>query len=168
MRRFLAVASAAVLFQAASMALAADVNFSINVGGAPIVISQPPDFLYPPELGFGVAVGVPYDLFYLNGVYFVFRGGDWYHTTSYGGNWVRVRGRDLPPALRRYKIDQIHSFRDREYGLYRKDREHYRGRRFSPEVRGREERRDMRAPAREERGDRREQGRERGEERRDR
>ena len=70
MRRLMAVASAVVLFQAASMAQAADVSFSINVGGPPIVIAQPPDFLYPPELGFGVAVGVPYDMFSIDGVYY--------------------------------------------------------------------------------------------------
>lgn len=76
MRKLLAVASAVLLFQTASAALAADVSFSINVGGPPIVISQPPDFLYPPELGFGVAVGVPYDMFYLSGGYYIYRGAD--------------------------------------------------------------------------------------------
>jgi len=80
MRKLIAIASAAILFQTVSMAQAADVSFNINVGGPPIVIAQPPDFLYPPELGFGVAVGVPYDMFYLSGGYFVYRGGGWYRT----------------------------------------------------------------------------------------
>lgn len=147
MKRYVAIASAVILFQAASMAQAANIGFSINVGGPPIVISQPPDFLYPPELGFGVAVGVPYDMFYLNGVYFVFRGGGWYRTTSYGGEWIRVRR--PPPEFRRYKIAQIHAFRDREYRGYARDRVHYRGQHFRPEDRGHEERREMRAPGHE-------------------
>jgi len=157
MRKLLTVASAVVLFGTASMAQAGGISFNINVGGPAIVISQPPDFIYPAELGFGVAVGVPYDMFYSNGVYFVFRGGGWYQTSAYGGSWIKVRHRDLPPELRRYKIDKIHAFRDREYRSYSRDRDHYRGKRFTPAGGGREERRDVKAPVREERKDMREQ-----------
>lgn len=98
MKTLFALVSALVLFQTASVAQA-DIGFSINVGGPEIVVSQPPDFLYPPGLGFGVAVGVPYDMFYLDGTYFVFRGGGWYRTSYYGGDWVRVRTRCQPPPL---------------------------------------------------------------------
>ena len=168
MRKLLAVASAVVLFQAASMAQAADVSFSINVGGPPIMISQPPEFLYPSELGFGVAVGVPYDMFYLSGSYFVYRGGGWYRTSSYGGSWTRVRNRELPHELSRYRIAKIHQFRDREYRDYARDRAHYRGNYFRPGREGREEHRDMRERGREEHRDMHEQRHdERGGERRD-
>jgi hypothetical protein len=152
MRKLLAVASAVVLFQTASVAQAG-ISFSINVGGPPIVITQPPDFLYPPELGFGVAVGVPYDMFYLSGGYYVYRGGGWYRASSYGGSWIKIRSRELPPELRRYNITKIHAFRDREYRAYAKDREHYRGKSFNPGGKGREEHREMKAPAHEGRQD---------------
>jgi hypothetical protein len=166
MKKLLAVASAVVLFGVASMAQA-DVGFSINVGGPPIVIQQPPDFIYPSELGFGVAVGVPYDMFYLDNTYFVYRGGGWYRTSYYGGSWVKVRGRELPPQLRRHRIARIHEYRDREYRVYASDRDHYRGQRFRPESR-REERRDMREDRHEQRRDMRErQHEERREERRE-
>jgi len=148
MRKLLVVASAVVLFGSASMAQA-DVGFSINVGGPSIVISQPPDFLYPPELGFGVAVGVPYDMFYLSGIYYVYRGGGWYSTSSYGGNWRSVRNRELPRELRRHNMSRIHSYRDREYRGYARDRDHYRGKYFRPESGGREEHREMRERGRE-------------------
>lgn len=168
MRKLVAVASAVVLFQAASMAQAADVSFSINVGGPPIMISQPPEFLYPSELGFGVAVGVPYDMFYLSGSYFVFRGGGWYRTSSYGGSWIKVRHRELPPELGRYKIAKIHEFRDREYRVYTRDRAHYQGNYFRPGREGREGHRDMRGPGHEGQRDMHEQRHdERGGERRD-
>jgi len=157
MRKLLAVASLVVLFQAASMAQAADVSFRINVGGPPIIISQPPDFLYPPQLGFGVAVGVPYDMFYLSGDYYVYRGGGWYRTSSYGGEWRQVRPRELPPELRRHKIERIRAFRDREHRVYSNDRERYRGKYFRPESRGREEHKEMRERGREGRQERREQ-----------
>ena len=167
MRKLLAVAAAVALLQTASMAQAG-ISFNINVGGPPIVISQPPDFIYPAELGFGVAVGVPYDMFYSSGVYYINRGGGWYMTSAYGGSWIKVRHRELPVELRRYKIARIHEFRDREYRVYSRDRDHYRGKRFTPVSEVREERHDMKDPVREERQDVREQRHEeRGGERRE-
>ena len=148
MRKLLVVASAVALLQTASLAQAGGLSFNINVGGPAIAISQPPDFVYPNELGFGVAVGVPYDMFYSNGVYFIYRGGGWYRTSSYGGSWLKVRQNQLPLELRRYNINKIHSFRDREYHVFSKDREHYRGKRFTPVI---EERHEMKAPIHEER-----------------
>ena len=158
MRKLFAVASLLFLFQLPSLAQA-DVSFSINVGGPPVVVAQPPDFLYPPELGFGVAVGVPYDMYYDSGVYYLFRGGGWYQTPYYGGDWVKIRKRDLPPELRRYNINRIHRFRDREYRMYARDRDHYRGQHFRPEGRPEmrhEEHREMRGPG--EHGEMREHG----------
>lgn len=142
MNKFLAVASAVVLLQTASMAQAANVNFRINVGGPSVVISQPPEFLYPRELGFGVAVGVPYNMFYVSGIYYVYRGGGWYRTSTYGGDLRSVRHRDLPRELRRHKIASIHQYRDREYRGYSRDRDNYRGRSYRPDGRGRGEHRN--------------------------
>lgn len=149
MKRLLAVAFTVALFQTASMAQADDFSFNINVGGPPVVMSQPPDFLYPPELGFGVAVGVPYDMYYIDGIYYIYRGGGWFRTSNYGGSWVKMRHRDLPPALRRYKIAKIHEFRDREYRVYSQDRAHYRGRAFRPGRPAGEEHHEMKGPGRE-------------------
>jgi hypothetical protein len=156
MRKLLAIASAVFLFQAASMAQASDFSFNINVGGPPVVISQPPDFLYPPELGYGVAVGLPYDMFYFSGVYYIYRGGGWYRTSSYGGNWIKVRHRELPPELRRHKIAQIRQYRDREYRVFTRDRDHYRGRYYRPGRPG-EERHESRGPGHEGRPNQRDQ-----------
>ena len=115
MRKSCIAVLAAVLLQSAQVGYADSFSFNINVGGPPVVITQPPDFLYPRELGFGVAVGVPYDLFYISGLYYVYRGGAWYRTGDYyGGNWARVRHRALPYQLRRYKLARIHEFRDRD------------------------------------------------------
>jgi len=149
MRKLMVVASAVVMFQTASVAQAGGISFNINVGGPPIVISQPPEFLYPSELGFGVAVGVPYDMFYLSGVYYVYRGGGWYRTSSYGGNWIRMRNWEIPTQLRRYNIGKIHQFRDREYRTYANDRGHYRGQYFRPGSEGRDQHREMREPGHE-------------------
>ena len=44
---------------------------------APYVVSQPPLFLYPEDLGFYVAVGVPFGLFYIDDYYYTIRRGVW-------------------------------------------------------------------------------------------
>ena len=160
MRKLLTVASAVVLFGTASMAQADGLSFNLNVGGPPIVVSQPPDFIYPAELGFGVAVGVPYDMFYSSGIYYIYRGGGWYRTGSYGGSWIKVGQRQLPPELRRYNINRIHAFRDREYRTFANDRDHYRGRRFTPAAEIREEHREIKEIRHEEKRDLHEQRKE--------
>lgn len=109
------------------------VDFKIDVGGPTEVIDQPPQFVYPSDLGFGVAVGIPYDLFYVNGAYFLYRGGDWFKSSSYGGNWEKVRKRKLPAELRRQSMTRIHQSRDREYSMFQKDRERYPGPPFRKE-----------------------------------
>lgn len=119
------------------------VDLNIRVGGEPrpVVVTQPPyepepyyeveeevDFIYPEPLGFYVAVGVPYDLFFYNNLYFVFRDGRWLSSASSRGGWVTVRYRDLPPVIRRHRIERIREYRSREYVIYQRDRDHYRGR----------------------------------------
>jgi len=107
---------------------------------APAVVVEPGvQFIFPPALGFYVAVGVPYDLFYLGNSYFVFREGRWFRAPSSRGPWVAQRHRDLPPGLRRHRLERIREYRNHEYGIYQRDRDHYRGRHFRS---GREEHRE--------------------------
>ena len=134
----------------------ADVGIDINIrGGSPvpppppiyappppvyappappqIIIQQPPVFLAPPELGFHVAIDIPYDLVYISGRYYLFNGGAWYRGRNYNGPWIVVPERNLPPGLRKYRYEQIRHYRDEEYNHYREDREHYRGKYFRPD-----------------------------------
>ena len=37
----------------------------------------------------------------------------------------------MPPGLRRYKVDRLHEFREREFQRYREEGPKYRGRRFN-------------------------------------
>ena len=84
----------------------------------------------PKPLGFYVAVGVPYDLFYVQNSYYVFRDGSWFRASRSQGPWIAMSRRELPPGLRRHEIERIRSYRNAEYASYRRDREHYRGRHF--------------------------------------
>ncbi len=130
-----------VLVAAASASLpsyASDVGFSlgINVGNRPnvvvpappppapvyeppVVIDDPPEFISPPELGFYVAVGVPYDLYFVANRYYLCRGNVWYAGPGYNGPWAPVRYRALPWSLRRYPHDRVRYFRDAGYRRYR-------------------------------------------------
>ncbi|HTP65794.1 MAG TPA: hypothetical protein VMJ66_10425 [Geobacteraceae bacterium] len=101
----------------------------------PVVIEEPPLFLYPPELGFGVAVGLPYDVFYISGAYYLCRGNVWYRAPYYNGPWAVTRYRSLPPGLRRHGFEQIHYYRDRDYRDYRAGIDHYHGRYYRPDKR---------------------------------
>ena len=108
---------------------------------AQVVVSQPApvpyvsieddvDFVYPDRLGFYVAVGVPYDLFVVQNNYYLYRDGRWLRSPRDRGPWVVVSRRELPPGLRRHRIERIREIRAAEYDVYRHDRDHYRGRHF--------------------------------------
>lgn len=97
------------------------------------VVDSDVDFVYPSALGCYVAVGVPYDLFYLNNYYFVYRDGRWLRSPGGRGPWMAVRYRELPPGLRRYRLERMREFRNREYAVYSRDRDHYPGRHFRRE-----------------------------------
>ena len=144
---------AAVLTLGAQGALAANlgVDLNINLGGErqvaqPEPVYAPPplpvpvmpadediQFVYPEQLGFYVAVGLPYDLFYLNNGYYLFRDGRWYRGADSRGPWFAQRFRELPPVLRRNRVERIRLYRDSEYARFVRDREHYHGRRLHPE-----------------------------------
>jgi hypothetical protein len=99
----------------------------------PIRVDEDIQFVYPDALGFYVAVGVPYDLFYLQNSYFLFRDGRWFRAPSSRGPWLEQGPRNLPQVLRRQRLERIREYRTREYMIYNRDREHYRGKHFRSE-----------------------------------
>jgi hypothetical protein len=98
----------------------------------PIMITQAPEFLFPEELGFGVAVGVPYDMVYISETYYYSLGGVWYRSASYKGPWSARGENQLPPELRKHKLSKIRALRNQEFRAYWKDKEHYKGKLFRP------------------------------------
>ncbi|HEY5975259.1 MAG TPA: hypothetical protein VIU41_10990 [Geobacteraceae bacterium] len=97
---------------------------------AVITIEDDVDFVYPTQLGFYVAVGVPYDLVYVRNNYYLFRDGRWFRASGSHGPWIAAHYRELPPSLRRHDIARIRTYRSHEYDIYRRDRDHYRGKHF--------------------------------------
>lgn len=127
---------AIVMCLAAIPAIAGNVGFGINVNlgipAQPIVVEQPPAFIAPPELGFSVAVGIPYDMVFIGNQYYAYRGNQWYCGPRYNGPWRSVSYRYLPSQIRRYPIEKIRYARDREYRGHDYRRNYYEGRHQGP------------------------------------
>ncbi|MDA8430914.1 MAG: hypothetical protein M0T70_16790 [Geobacteraceae bacterium] len=163
----------------AASAAQAEVHVNINVGlptprvivPAPlppppaVLFDVAPNFIAPPGLGFYVGVGTPYDIIYDSDYYYLYYGNNWHRARHHNGPWIQVPYRELPPAIRRHRIDEIRTYRDREYRVYRNDRDHYRGRHFRPDHERKEEwkyeRRRNKEEWKEERQDRKRERRER-------
>jgi len=122
----------------------AQVGVDIRIGNPPppppppgppaIVVQEPPQMVYYPDAGVYVAIGTPYDLYFVSGRYYYYTGGFWYVSTyGYGGPWARIVYGRLPWGLRRYKIERYHEFRDREWGAYHGREREYRRRHFKAE-----------------------------------
>jgi hypothetical protein len=98
----------------------------------PIKLTEPPEFIFPPGLEFGVAVGIPYDLFYLSKTYYLAKDGRWYRAASYDGPWLVIGITRVPPELRRKNISKIRDLRNAEFRKYWKNKEQYKGKVFRP------------------------------------
>jgi len=160
MRRIVvAVAGLAMLGVTVVQSANAEVNVNVNVGipavpvpvavPPPIVLSAPPEFILPSALGVYVAVGIPHDLFFFSGSYYLYRDNGWYRARYYNGPWRHVERRHLPPGLRKHKYERIRYYRDEEYRHYRDNRDGYRGRHFKPDKAWKEERKAERKEAKE-------------------
>ena len=109
-----------------------DVNINIGVPlPPPIVVEVSPSMVFLAEPAVYVAIGVPYDLFFIGGRYYYLHGGYWYWAPGYGGPWVHVVYRSLPPGLRKFKIEKLHQFREREFKLTKVQGPKYTGRHFN-------------------------------------
>jgi len=160
MKKFLAVVPL-VLAAASPVLAASDVGFDVNINlgnrpgvvvpappavvvpaGPRVVIEEPPVFIIPPRLGFYVGVDIPYDIFYISGRYYLYQDNYWYRAPHYRGPWTVVQYKNLPPGLRKHKLERIRYYRDDEYRVYRMDHDHYRGKRFKPSKEFKEHRKE--------------------------
>jgi hypothetical protein len=119
------------------------VNIGVNIGGPspayvepPVVISGPPLFLYPPRLGFYVAVGVGYDLFFSGNVYYLNHGNVWYSSPYYNGPWVKTHYKKVPYGIRKHDFKRIHYYRDDSYRKYKAGKAPHHYKHFQPKSHG--------------------------------
>jgi hypothetical protein len=153
MKTVLILSMTAIL--AASAALAeTNVNISIGVPGPTVVVPPPPPppqtrvvvsappvglfvtaplFVVPSQLGFYVGVDTTYDIFYSSDYYYLYYGNGWHRSRYYNGPWTVVPYKQLPPGIRKHRIERIREYRDHEYRVYRDEQHNYRGRHFRPD-----------------------------------
>lgn len=109
----------------------AEVNINVNIGPPPpVVVVERPTMLYLGEPGLFVAVGVPYDIFFVSGRYYYFHGNNWFWASGYGGPWVHVVHKGLPPGLQKHKIVYLREYREREYRVYKAQGPKFSGKKF--------------------------------------
>jgi hypothetical protein len=121
---------------AATPALA-QVSVNVQIGEPPpVVVYSPPPMVLLPEPQMYVAVGVPYDIYFISGRYYYLHADHWFWGPGYGGPWTYVAVERLPPGLRKFKVKQLHEFRDREYRVYKAEGPRFRGTYFVAEERG--------------------------------
>lgn len=159
MKKILGTQLVAVAILGATTAFAGNVGLDINVHVGdqprpvvrepvylppPVVVQEPVylppsqdvsvsgdiQFILPGALGFYVAVGYPHDLFYVQNNYYLYRDGRWHRSRYSRGPWVVIDRYNLPMDIRRHKMSRIRYYRDQEYVVYRRDRDHYRGKHF--------------------------------------
>jgi len=109
----------------------AEVNINVNIGPPPpIVVHERPTMVYLPEPAMYVAVGVPYDIYFVSGRYYYWHGDHWFWASGYNGPWVYVEHSHLPPGLVKYKVVKLREYREREYRVYKTQGPAYKGRHF--------------------------------------
>jgi hypothetical protein len=103
-----------------AMPALAQVHVDVHIGEPPpVVVYSPPTMVLLPEPQAYVAVGVPYDIFFVSGRYYYLHGDHWFWGPGYGGPWTYVAVDTLPPGLRKYKVVKLREFREREYKVYK-------------------------------------------------
>lgn len=130
----------AVAIAASSAQAEVHVNVNLGVPVPRVIVSTPPVvrfeapplFVAPPRLGFYVGANTPYDIIYYSNDYYLYYGNSWHRSRHHNGPWAEVPYRQLPPGIRNHRIEQIRSYRDREYRVYRNNRNNYRGKHFRP------------------------------------
>ena len=114
-----------------SVSASTQVSVNVNIGPPPpVIVYAPPTMVYLPEPAAYVAVGIPYDIFFVSGRYYYFYGTNWFWADGYGGPWVYVSYNSLPPGLRKYKVERLYEFRQREYEVYKVQGPAFKGRHF--------------------------------------
>jgi hypothetical protein len=122
------------LFTAAA---STQVNVNINIGTPPpVVVRSAPTMVYLPEPAAYVAVGVPYDIFFISGRYYYLHGDNWFWAGGYGGPWTYVSYKSLPPGLQKYRVERLREYREREYRTYQVQGPRFKGKHFEADEHG--------------------------------
>jgi len=125
-------------------ATAQTVDFDIHIGNRPappavfvppppVRVERAPDMVFMGNTGVYMAMGIPYDLFFYNNVYYYFHNGGWYRSAYYRGPWSYEDPRRLPPGLYGRRIEDLREFRRHAWDDHRERGLRFRERHFRAE-----------------------------------
>jgi hypothetical protein len=105
MRVAILVASVALASMTVAPAMA-QVSIAFNTPGLSIGVNIPayPDFAQVPDYPVYYAPGLASNLFYYDGMYWLFEGDGWYASTWYNGPWERVDAQGVPLFVLRVPV----------------------------------------------------------------
>lgn len=99
-----------------------------------VYLASPPYFLRPRQEEFFLAIEIPYDLFYLEGSFFLYSRGFWFASDFFEGPWERLEPRRTPASLRSRKIQELRELRDQSARFFAENPEKWpRSELFIPE-----------------------------------
>lgn len=114
-----------------SPVMAGKIDIHLGIMLPPLIkVRTAPTMVFIGEAGIYTAVGIDYDLFFIDGRYFYLHGGNWFWSAGYGGPWGHLKSRSLPPGLRRFKISKLRHFRAAEFKRFKNEGSHYKGRKI--------------------------------------
>ncbi|GAB4301604.1 MAG: hypothetical protein Fur0034_15540 [Desulfuromonadia bacterium] len=145
MKRTVIGLTAVFLSSATTLYARTNVDLNVNIGTPPVVVREvpsrtttviiddDPEFVYAPRFGFYIGFGIPLDIIYFDGFFWLHRDSGWHRGYSHSGPWYRVKEKHVPWEIRRYDIVTIREYRDREYVVYQRERDRYPHRHFRPD-----------------------------------
>jgi hypothetical protein len=99
----------------------------------PVVLRTPPNMIYDKDLRIYIAVGIPFDIFFHNNIYFYHVNGVWYRSSYYKGPWTQTETQRIPRSLREHRIEELRGVREHAWKEYHGRESQYRGKHFQAE-----------------------------------
>lgn len=99
----LAGVAGAVMFWTAGGPTAADIDVHVHVAPPVVVLPAPPPMVWLPGPHIYIAHGAPHRIFFNSDRYYLFHDNVWFVGPGYGGPWSRVKIKQLPPGLHKFK-----------------------------------------------------------------
>jgi hypothetical protein len=101
--RHLVGAAGAALYWTVGAPAAADVDVHVHVPAPVVVLPAPPPMVWLPGPRIYIAHGAPHRIFFNDDRYYLFHDDVWFVGPGYGGPWARIKIKQVPPGLRKFK-----------------------------------------------------------------
>ena len=88
----------------------AEVRVEVNIGPPVIMVEEPSEVVFAPDLGVYFVPDSEMEIFYYRGFWWSRRGIHWYHSRYYRRGWQFVMDREVPRQVFRVPVDYREKF----------------------------------------------------------